>query len=132
MFIGSVAAGYRAADLMSLVSSAHRNDLDIFVYVRDVLDRLLAGETNYDVLRPDVWKQAHPEAIQIYGGGVRSLVSARRCSRFGEEVRRIRHVARIHAGQSLHIRSPKRLTGRAVEVLQNELCIVVRAQQIVS
>jgi hypothetical protein len=66
MFIGSVAAGYRAADLMSLVSSAHRNDLDIFVYVKDVLDRLLAGETNYDVLRPDVWKQSHPGAIRIY------------------------------------------------------------------
>jgi hypothetical protein len=66
MFIGSVAAGYRAADLMSLVSSAHRNDLDIFVYVKDVLDRLLAGETNYDALRPDVWKQSHPEAIRVY------------------------------------------------------------------
>ena len=64
--LGSVAAGYRAADLMSLVSSAHRNDLDIFVDVKDVLDRLLAGETNYDVLRPDVWKQSHPEAIRIY------------------------------------------------------------------
>ena len=66
MFIGSVAAGYRAADLMSLVSSAHRNDLDVFVYVKDVLDRLLAGETDYDALRPDVWKQAHPEAVRIY------------------------------------------------------------------
>ena len=66
MFIGSVAAGYRAADIMSLVSSAHRNDLDVFVYVKDVLDRLLAGETNYDALRPDVWKQSHPEAIRIY------------------------------------------------------------------
>jgi len=66
MFIGSVAAGYRAADLMSLVSSAARNDLDVFLYVKDVLDRLLAGETDYDALRPDVWKQAHPEAIRIY------------------------------------------------------------------
>lgn len=66
MFIGSVAAGYRAADLMSLVSSAARNDLDVFLYVKDVLDRLLAGETDYDGLRPDVWKQAHPEAIRIY------------------------------------------------------------------
>ena len=52
--------------LVSLVSSAHRNDLDIFVSVKDVLDRLLAGETNYDDLRPDVWKQSHPEAIRIY------------------------------------------------------------------
>jgi transposase len=66
MFIGSVAAGYRAADLMSLVSSATRNDLDVFLYVKDVLDRLLAGETDYDSLRPDVWKQSHPEAIRIY------------------------------------------------------------------
>ena len=66
MFISSVAAGYRAADLMTLVSSAARNDLDIFMYVKDVLDRLLAGESNYDVLRPDVWRQSHPEAIRIY------------------------------------------------------------------
>jgi hypothetical protein len=66
MFIGSVAAGYRAADLMSLVSSAARNDLDVFLYVKDVLDRLLAGEADYAALRPDVWKQSHPEAIRIY------------------------------------------------------------------
>jgi hypothetical protein len=66
MFIGSVAAGYRAADLMSLVSSAARNDLDVFLYVKDVLDRLLAGETDYDALRPDTWKQSHPEAIRLY------------------------------------------------------------------
>jgi len=39
---------------------------DIFLSVKDVLDRLLAGETNYDDLRPDVWKQSHPEAIRIY------------------------------------------------------------------
>ena len=31
MFIGSVAAGYLASDLMSLVSSAHRNDIDVYV-----------------------------------------------------------------------------------------------------
>jgi len=66
MFIGSVDAGYRAADLMSLVSSAHRNDLDVFHYVKDVLDQLLAGETNYDTLRPDAWKRSHPEAIRLY------------------------------------------------------------------
>ena len=65
MFIGSVAAGYRAADLMSLVSSAARNDLDVFLYVKDVLDRLLGGEKNYDHLRPDICKQSHPEALRI-------------------------------------------------------------------
>jgi hypothetical protein len=33
------------------------------IHVKDVLDRLLAGDTNYDGLRPDVWKQSprgHP------------------------------------------------------------------------
>jgi transposase len=66
MFIGSVDAGYRAADLMSLVSSAARNDLDVFLYVKHVLDRLLAGDTEYEALRPDVWKQSHPEAVRLY------------------------------------------------------------------
>jgi len=66
VFIGSVDAGYRAADLMTLVSSAARNDLVVFLYVKDVLDRLLAGDTNYDGLRPDIWKQSHPEAIRLY------------------------------------------------------------------
>jgi transposase len=66
LFIGSVDAGYRAANLMSLVSSAARNDLDVFQYVKDILDRLLAGETNYEALRPDVWKESHPEAIRLY------------------------------------------------------------------
>ena len=31
-----------------------------------MLDRLLAGETDYDALRPDVWKQSHPEAVRLY------------------------------------------------------------------
>ena len=66
MFIGSIAAGNRAADLMTLVSSAVRNDLDVFVYVKDILDRLLAGCRDYAALRPDVWKLAHPKAVRIY------------------------------------------------------------------
>jgi hypothetical protein len=66
MFIGSVDAGYRAADLMTLVSSAARNDLDVFLYVKDVLDRLLAGDTDYVGLRPDVWRQSHPKAVRLY------------------------------------------------------------------
>jgi transposase len=66
MFIGSVDAGYRAADLMSLVSSAERNDLDVFPYVKDVLGRLLNGDADYESLRPDIWKAAHPEAVRVY------------------------------------------------------------------
>ena len=66
LFIGSVAAGERAADLITLVSSAVRNDLDVWAYVKDVLDQLLAGSTDYESLRPDAWKQSHPESIRTY------------------------------------------------------------------
>jgi hypothetical protein len=66
LFIGSVAAGERAADLLTVVSSAVRNDLDVWAYVKDLLDQLLSGATDYGAMRPDVWKQAHPEAIRTY------------------------------------------------------------------
>ena len=66
LFIGSVAAGERAADFLTLVSSAVRNDLDVWAYLKDVLDRLLAGDTDYAALRPDAWRNAHPEAIREY------------------------------------------------------------------
>ena len=51
---------------MTLVSSAVRNDLDVVVYLKDILDRLLAGNTDFHAMRPDVWKQAHPEAVRVY------------------------------------------------------------------
>lgn len=66
IFIGSLAAGERAADFFTLVASAVRNHLDVWAYVKDVLDRLLLGETDYNQLRPDVWAIAHPEAIRQY------------------------------------------------------------------
>ena len=59
-------AGERAADFLTLVSSAVRNDLNVWAYIKDVLDRLLAGETHYAGLRPDVWGREHPEAIRRY------------------------------------------------------------------
>ena len=54
LFIGSTAAGDRAADFMTLVASAVRNDLDVWAYLKDVLDRLLAGETDFQPMRPDI------------------------------------------------------------------------------
>jgi transposase len=66
LFIGSVAAGERAADFITLVSSAVRNDLDVWAYIKDVLDQLLAGSTDYHALRPDIWRSHHPEAIRTY------------------------------------------------------------------
>jgi len=66
LFVGEVEPGYRAADLFTILSSAVRNDLDVFAYVTDVLDRLLAGDTDYESLRPDAWRAEHPEAIRTY------------------------------------------------------------------
>jgi uncharacterized short protein YbdD (DUF466 family) len=51
---------------MTIVSSAKRHSLDVWKYLKDVLDRLLAGETDYTKLLPEVWKQEHPEAIRTY------------------------------------------------------------------
>jgi hypothetical protein len=87
MFIGSIDAGNRAADLLSIVSSAARNDLDIFVYVKDVLDKLLSGSRDFEAMRPDVWKLTHPEAVRIYRQDERrhraEVKSAKRAKRRG-------------------------------------------------
>jgi transposase len=64
IFVANVASGERSARLMTIVSSAKRHSLDVWKYLKDVLDRLLAGETDYTKLLPDVWKQEHPEAIR--------------------------------------------------------------------
>jgi hypothetical protein len=66
LFVGSVAAGERAANFLTLVSSALRNDLDVYDYVKGVLDALLSGSKDYAALRPDVWAQAHPESVRTY------------------------------------------------------------------
>lgn len=66
LFIGSLTAGMRAADLLTLVSSAVRNDLHVWSYVKGVLDALLAGETDFTSLRPDHWATAHPQHIRKY------------------------------------------------------------------
>jgi hypothetical protein len=52
--------------MMTLVSSARRHDLDVRIYLKDVLDQLLAGCTDDHRLLPDVWKQSHPEAVRQY------------------------------------------------------------------
>ncbi len=66
LFVASVPTGERAARLMTIVSSAMRRSLDVWKYLKELLDRLLAGETDYSKLLPDVWKQEYPEAIRSY------------------------------------------------------------------
>lgn len=66
LFVGSVLGGERSAGFLTLVSSALRNDLDVWVYVKDVLDQLLASSTEYEPLLPWNWAASHPEAIRKY------------------------------------------------------------------
>ena len=40
--------------------------MDIWLYVKDVLDRLLQGERDLASLRADRWAAARPEAIRPY------------------------------------------------------------------
>ncbi len=66
MFKGSVAAGERAANLLTIVASAIRNDLDVRAYLDDVLRRVLGGETDWSILTPHAWRVAHPDKIRQY------------------------------------------------------------------
>ncbi len=78
LFLGSVEAGNRAATLLTIISTAVRNDLDVHAYVKDVLDQLLAGSTDYHSLRADVWKQSHPESVRNYRADERRDAADRR------------------------------------------------------
>jgi transposase len=66
LFIGSLRAGIRNSNLMTLVASAHRHDLDIFEYLRDAIEHLNRGTASPSELLPDVWKASHPEAVRVY------------------------------------------------------------------
>ena len=86
LFAGSVAGGERTAGFLTLVSSAMRNDLDVWQYVKDVLDQLLAGVTEYEPLLPWNWAADHPEAIRHYRVDERKERTDRK--RFKREARR--------------------------------------------
>jgi hypothetical protein len=66
LFEGSVRAGHRNASLMTLVASAHRNDLDVMQYLESVITHLLRGTAKVAELLPEIWKANHPEAIRTY------------------------------------------------------------------
>lgn len=66
VFAGSVQGGERNAGFLTLASSAIRNDLDVWDYIKDVLDQLLEGSTDYESLLPWKWAESHPESIRRY------------------------------------------------------------------
>jgi transposase len=81
LFKGSVAAGERAANLMTIIASAVRNDLDVGAYLQDILQRTLAGETDWAAMAPHAWKADHPEAIRTYRQDERRQAADRKRTR---------------------------------------------------
>jgi transposase len=62
-FLGSEAAGPRAAVLFTILAGAKRHHLEPWAYVRDLLLRLSTGETDLEALLPDRWAASHPEHV---------------------------------------------------------------------
>ena len=81
LFIGSVSAGQRAARLMTIVSSALRNNLDVERYLTDVLSQLLNGCTDYHSLLPHVWRESHSDAVRTYREDERRDAAKRQAER---------------------------------------------------
>ena len=98
LFIGSPEAGPRAAVLYTVVASAARHDLDIWAYLRDVLERLATGGVELAVLLPDAWAKSHPEMVRVFRGHERESRAA------AERVRRNRRrlLAQARAGSADH------------------------------
>jgi transposase len=66
LFLGSEDAGDRTATILSVISSAHRHDLDVWAYLRDVLEQLARGPSDLSALPPDRWKTVHPEHVRTF------------------------------------------------------------------
>ena len=63
LFLGSEAAGPRAAVLCTILAGAKRHRIEPWRYVRDLLLRLHADDPRLDEMLPDRWAAAHPEAV---------------------------------------------------------------------
>jgi len=81
LFIGSHEAGPRAAILYTVVASAARHSLDVWAYLRDVLERLAIGAVDLSDLLPDAWAAAHPESIRTYRAHEREAQAAAKRAR---------------------------------------------------
>lgn len=66
LFVGSVRAGERNANLMTLVASAQRQSLDLPAYLESVTTHLVRGTAKPEELLPEVWRLHHPESVRVY------------------------------------------------------------------
>jgi len=107
LFIGSPEAGPRAAVLYTVVASAARHHLDVWAYLRDVLEQLATLRTQYGEapptpekltpLLPDLWAQAHPESVR--DDRKREQASRASAKRTRRQTRRaLSHATRRHNG----------------------------------
>ena len=87
-FLGSEAAGPRAAVLFTILAGAKRHRLEPWAYLRDVLLRLSAGETDLEALLPDRWAASHPEHVLAH-----RLDESRRKAARQQEARQRRRAA---------------------------------------
>ena len=62
LFVGSPAAGGRAAILMSLIESCKRNGVEPWAYIKDLLQKLAVGPSPIELglLLPDKWLLENP------------------------------------------------------------------------
>ena len=63
LFLGSEAAGPRAAVLYTILAGAKRHRIEPWCYLRELLLRLHADDLRLEEMLPDRWAAAHPEAI---------------------------------------------------------------------
>ena len=63
LFLGSEAAGPRAAVLYTILAGAKRHRIEPWAYVHDLLVRLHADDLHLEEMLPDRWAAAHPDAI---------------------------------------------------------------------
>jgi len=63
LFLGSEAAGPRAAVLCTILAGAKRHRIEPWRYVRELLLRLHADDPRLEEMLPDRWAAAHPEAV---------------------------------------------------------------------
>ncbi len=52
------------AIILLVISSAARNDIEIGAHFEQLLRALLAGRTDYEAFRPDVWAAAHRDKLR--------------------------------------------------------------------
>jgi transposase len=66
LFLGSQAAGPRAAVLYTILAGAKRHRIEPWAYVRELLLRLHAEDACLEDMLPDHWAAQHPESVLTY------------------------------------------------------------------